>query len=195
MIAQRLLLENSDDVKSRRRQIHTRDRICLTTSLRGSVKPMLANFVTVGALRPNLATAFIVRRSASHSSSLRRLGINASSWPHHSLAEQLFQHRIRSLSSTRNCCRSRTPIFQFQHSAASLTTSQLRSQVLIEQRRFCSFQRSMCRQHLATDAIASGVDVSKGREVLPKNVKPTHYRLTLEPNLETFEFDGYVEIE
>jgi len=53
----------------------------------------------------------------------------------------------------------------------------------------------MCKQYLATDATASSLDASMGREVLPKNVKPTHYRLTLEPNLETFEFDGNVEIE
>lgn len=33
------------------------------------------------------------------------------------------------------------------------------------------------------------------REVLPKNVKPLKYGLTLEPNFETFKFDGNVEIE
>jgi len=53
----------------------------------------------------------------------------------------------------------------------------------------------MCRQHFGTDVAESHIDVSKGREVLPKKVKPLHYRLTLEPNLETFEFDGQVEIE
>ncbi len=66
---------------------------------------------------------------------------------------------------------------------------------LLEQHRLCSYQRAMCKQYGATDAVASNVDVSKGREVLPKNVKPTNYRLTLEPNLETFEYDGHVEIE
>ena len=53
----------------------------------------------------------------------------------------------------------------------------------------------MCKQYGATDAVASNLDVSKGREVLPKNVKPTNYRLTFEPNLETFEYHGRVEIE
>jgi aminopeptidase 2 len=53
----------------------------------------------------------------------------------------------------------------------------------------------MCRQYFGTDVAESHIDVSKGREVLPKNVKPLHYRITLEPNLETFEFDGQVDIE
>jgi aminopeptidase 2 len=39
------------------------------------------------------------------------------------------------------------------------------------------------------------MDISKGREVLPKNVKPLHYDLTLEPNFETFKYDGTVSIE
>ena len=43
--------------------------------------------------------------------------------------------------------------------------------------------------------VESAVDVTKGREILPTNVKPLHYRLTLEPNLETFEYYGTVEIE
>ncbi|OJJ62910.1 hypothetical protein ASPSYDRAFT_86560 [Aspergillus sydowii CBS 593.65] len=33
------------------------------------------------------------------------------------------------------------------------------------------------------------------REVLPTNVKPTHYDLTLEPNFETFKYDGTVVID
>ncbi|KAK8180195.1 peptidase family M1-domain-containing protein [Phyllosticta capitalensis] len=41
----------------------------------------------------------------------------------------------------------------------------------------------------------SNLDITKGREVLPKNVKPIHYDLTLEPNLETFEYEGKVVIE
>jgi aminopeptidase 2 len=39
------------------------------------------------------------------------------------------------------------------------------------------------------------MDITKGREVLPKNVKPTHYDLTLEPNFETFKYDGEVTID
>ena len=52
----------------------------------------------------------------------------------------------------------------------------------------------MCRQ-LDADAAHANVDLAKGREVLPKNVKPTHYDLTLEPNLKTFEYEGKVVIE
>jgi aminopeptidase 2 len=62
--------------------------------------------------------------------------------------------------------------------------------------RACSYQRhNMCRHSLGADVVESAVDVTKGREVLPTNVKPLHYRLTLEPNLETFEYTGTVEIE
>ena len=41
----------------------------------------------------------------------------------------------------------------------------------------------------------ANLDIAKGREVLPKNVKPVHYDLTLEPNLDTFEYEGKVVIE
>lgn len=39
------------------------------------------------------------------------------------------------------------------------------------------------------------MDVSKGREVLPTNVKPMHYDLTLEPDFEKFTYEGTVVIE
>ena len=59
--------------------------------------------------------------------------------------------------------------------------------------RYCSHQRNMCRAH---EGLASGsLDITKGREVLPTNVKPVHYDLTLEPNFETFTYEGTVVIE
>lgn len=62
--------------------------------------------------------------------------------------------------------------------------------------RSCSYQRNnMCRHSHGADVAEGAVDVTAGREVLPTNVKPLHYRLTLEPNLETFEYIGTVEIE
>lgn len=42
---------------------------------------------------------------------------------------------------------------------------------------------------------ASGSTNVQGREVLPTNVKPVHYDLTLEPNFEKFTYDGTVVIE
>jgi hypothetical protein len=33
------------------------------------------------------------------------------------------------------------------------------------------------------------------RQVLPTNVKPTHYDLTLQPNLKTFVFYGQVKVK
>ncbi|KAL8690648.1 MAG: hypothetical protein Q9224_004361, partial [Gallowayella concinna] len=45
------------------------------------------------------------------------------------------------------------------------------------------------------DLLAAGVELSHGREVLPSNVKPIHYRLTLEPNFEKFTYEGEVVID
>lgn len=59
--------------------------------------------------------------------------------------------------------------------------------------RHCSHQRNMCKAH---EGVMSGsMDVTKGREVLPKNVKPIHYDLTLEPDFEKFTYEGTVIIE
>jgi len=51
----------------------------------------------------------------------------------------------------------------------------------------------MCRKE--ADVAEGNMDITKGREVLPKNVKPLHYHLTLEPNFETFKYDGEVTID
>jgi aminopeptidase 2 len=54
----------------------------------------------------------------------------------------------------------------------------------------------MCRGHDAVEDVHSAsADITKGREILPANVKPIHYHLTLEPNLETFEYEGEVVIQ
>ena len=53
----------------------------------------------------------------------------------------------------------------------------------------------MCRHQREIDVADSSMDIAAGREVLPKNVKPLHYDLTLEPNFETFKYDGTVSIE
>jgi len=41
----------------------------------------------------------------------------------------------------------------------------------------------------------SGSSSAPKREVLPTNVKPLHYDLTLEPDLEKFTYNGSVTIE
>lgn len=46
-----------------------------------------------------------------------------------------------------------------------------------------------------SDSVSASHDISHGRQVLPKNVKPLHYDLTLEPNFETFKYEGTVIIE
>ena len=50
----------------------------------------------------------------------------------------------------------------------------------------------MCQ---ANAEIEGSVDVTKSREVLPKNVKPVHYDLTLEPDFGKFTYEGTVVIE
>ena len=50
----------------------------------------------------------------------------------------------------------------------------------------------MCR---ANSEIEGTVDISEGREVLPSNVKPIHYDLTLEPDFDKFSYEGTVVIE
>jgi aminopeptidase 2 len=67
--------------------------------------------------------------------------------------------------------------------------------LLRPQVRHCSHRRSMCRHQHDADAPGSSFDITQGREILPANVKPIHYHLTLEPNLETFEYKGTVVIE
>ncbi|KAJ5701755.1 hypothetical protein N7488_009303 [Penicillium malachiteum] len=50
----------------------------------------------------------------------------------------------------------------------------------------------MC--HARRDEVSGSTNV-QGREVLPTNVKPVHYDLTLEPNFEKFTYDGSVVID
>ena len=59
--------------------------------------------------------------------------------------------------------------------------------------RHCSHQRNMCRRE--AEAADANMDISKGREVLPKNVKPLHYDIVLEPDLEKFTYSGEVTID
>jgi aminopeptidase 2 len=58
------------------------------------------------------------------------------------------------------------------------------------QNRHCSY-RNMCR---SMADISGGIDITKNREVLPTNVVPRHYDLTLEPDFEKFKFDGTGEL-
>ncbi|GIJ82175.1 aminopeptidase 2 mitochondrial [Aspergillus pseudoviridinutans] len=52
----------------------------------------------------------------------------------------------------------------------------------------------MCISRRA-DVPSGSTNVTHGREVLPTNVKPVHYDLTLEPNFEKFTYDGTVTID
>ncbi|CZT42721.1 probable aminopeptidase 2 [Rhynchosporium secalis] len=53
----------------------------------------------------------------------------------------------------------------------------------------------MCRSDRNADVESGGMDVTKGRQILPADVVPKHYNITLEPNFETFKFKGTVVID
>ena len=50
----------------------------------------------------------------------------------------------------------------------------------------------MCRH---VENLSGSTDVTRSREVLPKNVKPIHYDLTLEPDFVKFKYQGTVVTE
>lgn len=86
-----------------------------------------------------------------------------------------------------------TPVTRHLSSPAQLPRRQnvVRFKERGHQVRHCSHQRAMC---LKNADISTG-SVAAHREVLPTNVKPVHYDLTLEPDLTAFKYDGTVVIE
>lgn len=73
------------------------------------------------------------------------------------------------------------------------TSRRIPSPVTLQQQRHCSHRRAMYRN--GSDVASASHDLSHGREVLPKNVKPLHYDVTFEPNFETFKYEGTVVID
>ena len=54
----------------------------------------------------------------------------------------------------------------------------------------------MCKFHGEQEGgLGGAVDVTKGREILPGNVVPTHYDLTVEPDFKTLTYEGTVIID
>ncbi|KAJ5650833.1 uncharacterized protein N7484_004556 [Penicillium longicatenatum] len=89
--------------------------------------------------------------------------------------------------------RSPLPLFHSApRSATTLRPTRPRSNPLAQtSKRYCSYRR-MC--HSRRDEVSGSTNV-QGREVLPTNVKPVHYDLTLEPNFEKFTYEGSVLID
>jgi aminopeptidase 2 len=52
----------------------------------------------------------------------------------------------------------------------------------------------MCRAHAGAEMAGGGVNI-QGRELLPTNVIPKHYNLTLEPDFKKLTFEGNVVID
>ncbi|KAF7877588.1 hypothetical protein EAF04_001263 [Stromatinia cepivora] len=63
--------------------------------------------------------------------------------------------------------------------------------------RHCSYRRhNMCRGvHAREEVESAGMDITKGREILPANVIPRHYDLTLEPDFKKCTYEGTVIID
>ncbi|KPM33936.1 Aminopeptidase 2, mitochondrial [Neonectria ditissima] len=85
------------------------------------------------------------------------------------------------------------PFASSAFSSSSRPSLRSRSSPSSQQQRHCSYRRAMYRN--GSDAPSASHDVSHGRQVLPKNVKPLHYDVTLEPNFETFKYEGTVVID
>lgn len=97
-----------------------------------------------------------------------------------------------SLSSCLRASQSFCSSAQFDSSKTKRST-RLQTAYIQQSKRHCSYRRTMCKAN--TDIIDGSMDVGKGREVLPTNVKPVHYDLTLEPDFERFSYEGTVIIE
>lgn len=53
----------------------------------------------------------------------------------------------------------------------------------------------MCKLHGPGGEDSGAMDVTKGRQILPANVIPRHYDLTLEPDFEKLTYEGTVIID
>ena len=92
------------------------------------------------------------------------------------------QERLKAPSSTN--------LVPPRHSAYHIEKVSISRPSSVFQARYCSFRSTMCK-HQASMAGGSAVP---DREVLPTNVKPYHYDLTLEPDFKNFTFSGTVDI-
>ena len=103
------------------------------------------------------------------------------------LSIQLHQNTISNTTTTTTTTTTTSTIATtpFRSSSSFLTTT-----------RYTQRNCSMCSHlRLAEGSGASSQVAPLDREVLPTNVKPLHYDITLEPNFETFKFDGHETIE
>lgn len=108
--------------------------------------------------------------------------------PHWSFAAPLSAFRPRSQEAFRHLSSSVRP------TKPGRRTEFLSGRVSNKQPvRYCSCQRIMCRGD--ADLPGGSMDVKNARVLLPTNVKPLHYDLTLEPDFFKFTYEGIVVIE
>ncbi|PGH27998.1 hypothetical protein AJ80_00253 [Polytolypa hystricis UAMH7299] len=97
--------------------------------------------------------------------------------------------RHHYLSTTPATATLATPPTAFKLSRHRYTS---RTSIPHQSKRYCSYRR-MCRARQGDDAVGS--TTAPNREILPANVKPLHYDLTLEPDFEKYTFEGTVLID
>ncbi|KAF4968813.1 hypothetical protein FSARC_3841 [Fusarium sarcochroum] len=171
----------------------------LRRALRLPPSPVLKRSSTALAIGGNNADPPMTRARPFHSGPLPRISSRAWTASSHQQASAstflttssrpLHTSQLRSFLSssftTAPSSRSTLP--------RPLRDSKRTSSLLRQQQRNCSCRRAMHRN--GSDVASASLDVRRGREVLPKNVKPLHYDLTLEPNFETFKYEGTVVID
>ncbi|GKT97991.1 aminopeptidase [Fusarium langsethiae] len=124
--------------------------------------------------------------------------------PHISLRASSLSLSASTTSSTRPLHTSQSPYLLSSNlaitpsrsvrSRPSITDSKATTSLISrQQQRNCSCRRAMLRN--GNDVTSASLDIRRGRQVLPKNVKPLHYDLTLEPNFQTFKYEGTVVID
>ena len=144
--------------------------------------------------RPRIVTRSISTTSSASASSYNCLNTNSHRNPPSVLHHHLYPRSLQRVASTSF---SRNPATRSITTTTTPTaTTAPRNPLSQLSKRHCSYRR-MCQYRNAGGEVtgAGSMNVPHGREILPANVKPLHYDLTLEPDFEKFTYEGTVVIE
>ncbi|KAL1959712.1 hypothetical protein VTO42DRAFT_1298 [Malbranchea cinnamomea] len=106
-----------------------------------------------------------------------------------------YYHYSASAFSTSATPRAASPATAPARTTLSRTAPRVSSSTAAHSKRYCSYRR-MCRSaRLGGEEAGAGGAIPVNREILPANVKPLHYDLTLEPDFDKFTYRGTVVID